>query len=100
MPEFPEDASPREIVTALHEEIARRDPALAAAYQRTRAARRVPPGPARLFARAPYQPRLRRLAAYTALRDAGNTPKAARLTLGICPRTAVRYEAAMKGGRT
>src|SRR5690348_4816773 len=96
MREFPADATPREIVTRLHDLIAVKDPGLVAAYRRTRAARRVPPGLPQSFPRPPYQPRLRRLAAYTALRDAGNTPRAARLALGICPRTAVRYEAAMK----
>jgi hypothetical protein len=98
MPEFPADAAPREIVTALHDEMAQLPEyaTLVADYRRTRAATRVPPGEPHVFPRSPYQPRRLRLAAYTALRDAGNTPKAARLALGICPRTAVRYEAAMK----
>lgn len=96
------ELSPREIVAGLHAEIAGKSPehaALVAAYQDTRAARKIPAGQPQVFPRSPYQPRRLRLAAYTALREAGNTPKAARLALGICPRTAVRYEAAMKEGR-
>lgn len=87
----------------VHERIAALSPehaSLVAAYQSTRAANRVPPGLRPASPCAPHASRLRRLAAYAELRNAGSTPKEARTALEICPRTAARYEAAMKGDGT
>jgi hypothetical protein len=110
MPEFPPDAAPREIVTALHDQMAEMSPefaALVAAYRQTRAAGRVPPAtgsPAspRPSRRGPYLPSLERAARYRDLRDAGAGKHVAAAHIRLRPRTADRYEArylaAMGGG--
>jgi hypothetical protein len=107
MPEFPPDAAPREIVTALHDQMAEMSPefaALVAAYRQTPAARRVPPAidpPA--FPRPPrrgsYRPRLVRLSRYSALRDGGASKWAAGRHVDIHPSTASQYEAARRAAR-
>lgn len=97
------EPSPREIVARLHERIAAQSPdhaALVAAYQRTRAAMRVPPGPVQVFPRSPRRSRLARQEAYAALRGAGTGRKDAAALVGVCRRTADRYEDALSGDRT
>lgn len=98
MPEFPPDAAPREIVTAVHEQIARQSPehaALVAAYE---AIPRSNPRPVRQPRSHPaYGPRRQRMTVYTQLRIAGHGPQEAARKAGVGRSSASQYEADLLG---
>jgi hypothetical protein len=94
MPEFPPDAAPREIVTALHDQMARMSPEFAALVA---AFRQIPP-PRRTAIRQPRTSRatpdrIRRATVYNALRLSGASMKAAARKAGVGPGAGRQYEA-------
>jgi len=86
--------SPREIVAALHEQIAAISPehaALVAAYKEIP---RPSPRPVRQPRTHPaYQSRYQRMTVYAQLRLAGRTPKAAARAAGVSRSSGGQYEA-------
>jgi hypothetical protein len=96
--------SPREIVAALHEEMAARSPELAALVAAYEAVPRTAPRPLRQPRPAPvYAARRRRMTVYAQLRIAGAGPKAAARKAGVGRESTANYEAdflgAMGGAR-
>jgi hypothetical protein len=97
-----EEPTPREIVAALHAEIAARSPGHAALVAAFEQIPRKPRTPIRVPRRpAVTSPHRRRMEFYTALRLSGTGKKAAARQAGIVHHTGRRYEAdliAMLGG--
>lgn len=94
--DYAADAAPREIVTALHQQIAATSPdlaALVAAYEALPGRPGYPLRRPRPDTGAKSAPRMRRLALYTSLRLSGTGPKAAATRAGISHHTGRQYEA-------
>lgn len=86
------DAAPREIVAALHAEIAAKSPRHAALVAAFEAVPRPVPRPPRR-PRPPAHHRARRLTMYGQLRIAGRSPRAAAEAVFLGPSSASQYEA-------